>query len=57
MTYTTSKHELKQNRGDVTLWMERSTGLGTRKFGFSSWLEPRLPGRTFSKTEIPWLAS
>lgn len=56
-TYTTSKRELKQNRGDVALWMERSAGLGTRKSGFGSRLEPRLPGKTFSNMEITTLAS
>lgn len=56
-TYTTSKRELKQNRGDVASWMERSTGRGTRKLGFGSWLEPGLPGKTFSKMEITTLDS
>lgn len=56
-TYTTSKRELKQNRGDVASWMERSTGRETRKSGFGSWLEPGLPGKTFSKMEITTLDS
>lgn len=37
--------------------MERSIDLGTRKLGFSSWLEIRFPGKTNGKMEILRLAS